>query len=216
MAASAKVDVNALKRLAAVLEGPTVRQVFENVVQEKALAAMIGQAIAENFENEGPGWAPLKASTIRASVSKAMRKRLQNLTDTQLLRREHLAHKTMRSLKEQDQLHHLDSLLFNSKKAKVMTKFNPMRKILQKTGLLKKSATMPFATGNIYKVEGTHIIWGTNLSYASVHQHGNAKKNIPARPFMDLSEKWKETLNVEVATRVIRYLKRLIREGLHK
>ena len=51
-------------------------------------------------------------------------------------------------------------------------------KILQKTGRLRRSLTE--------KYTNTEAIVGTNVKYAPVHQFGS--KNIPARPFMVVTQ----------------------------
>jgi phage virion morphogenesis protein len=52
-------------------------------------------------------------------------------------------------------------------------------KILERTGQLKRSFTE--------KYTDTEAIVGTNLKYAAVHQFGSTKKNIPARPFLKVT-----------------------------
>lgn len=109
MSASMKVKLDPLKKLAARLSSSSLKQSILDVPKDKAVAAIIGQAIGDNFDQSGPGWPPLK-----------------------------------------------------------LRKGRP----LEKTGLLKKSATTPGAQGNIFKIQGTTIEWGTNLIYASLQNKG--------------------------------------------
>jgi phage gpG-like protein len=170
------------------LEDPQVKAAIDRIPQQKAIAAIIGQGIADNFTQEGPGWAPLKASTIRGSVAKAMRQQLKGWTNEELLKHESLARKKGVSG---------DGAL-------------PFRKILQKTRLLYRTATVPDFTGssksgkgknaktvsggNIYRVEGYNIIWGTNLSYAKKMNEGDPEHKVPARKFLYLQEKWNKRI----------------------
>lgn len=60
MSASFKVDLSGLKKLAAKFDDPALKVSIVNIVKEKSVAAQIGQAIADNFTQHGPGWPPLK------------------------------------------------------------------------------------------------------------------------------------------------------------
>ncbi len=194
MSASMSVDVSGLRILIAKLSDPSLKAQLEALAQEKAVAAMVGQAIAENFENEGPGWEPLKAKTIRYSVSKKMRKQYHGMSDKHILRQE-----AMRRQKGEE----------------------PHRKILQRTGLLKKTATIPGFGGmsydkkaktavsgtNIYKTEGTNLIWGTDLVYAGVHNKGLPAKNIPKREFLKIPSHWMKEINDFVLGKALKIIK---------
>jgi phage gpG-like protein len=61
---------------------------------------------------------------------------------------------------------------------------------LQKTGLLKRSVTTVGAPGNVHRVEGQSIIYGTNLDYAAVQNFGGTitPKNAKAL-FIPISKK---------------------------
>lgn len=188
MSASLKIDTKGLQKIIARLDDPSIKAQLENLPQEKAIAAMVGQAIAENFENEGPGWAPLKAATIRQSVSKKLRKHLAAMTDEELLKHEAKARKLG---------------------------VGPNRKILQKTGLLKKSVTIPNFAGsgknvvakNIYRTEGKNLVWGTDLIYAGVHNKGLPSKNIPKREFLRIPDQWMRSINDFVIGKVLKIVK---------
>lgn len=178
--------LNIIKRLAGLFTNRSIRQAFEQIAQDKGMAALIGQAIGDNFAQEGPGWAPLSPATIRASVSKRMRKKLRALSDSEVVRHEMLSR---------------------------IEGANPLRRILVKTGLLKKSVSAPFMPGNIYKVEGTNIIWGSNISYASMHNRGDAKRHVPKREFLKIRPEWEKRLNEYAAKRVKTHIRGLIRQA---
>lgn len=124
---SFKINIEALKNLAQRLGDSTLREQIKGVPRERAVAALIGQAIGDNFDQNGPGWKPL-----------------------------------------------------------AIRKGQP----LQKTGLLKKSVTVPDSQFNIYKVNGTTIEWGTKLLYAGIHNKGGtiSVKNAKAL-FIPLTKK---------------------------
>lgn len=210
MSASFKVEFGGLKKLLSFFTSSPIKEAFRTVARDKAVAALIGQAIGDCFEKEGPGWAPLKAATIRASVSKRLRKRLSALSDKDLLRQESM----MRTID-----------------------VDPHRKILQRTTLLKKTWTIPDFIGsakdnkrakpgaqghrhgektkivsgsNIYRVQDTNIVWGSSLAYAMVHQRGEPKKNIPARP-VKISKEWEDRLYQLVVMKVKKELKTKLR-----
>lgn len=212
MGASFKADFGGLRKLKNLFQPAPIKEAFRTVVQDQKIAALIGQAVADNFDQQGPGWAPLKAATIRASVAKKLRKKIANLTNAEILKHEAAARRFGQDAE-------------------------PLRMILQKTGLLKKTATIPNFSGsskdnkkakkgvqgysgksrvvsgsNIYKVQNFNIIWGTNLSYALVHQKGSPEHNIPARPFLKLSKQWEERLFQFVGLRVKSLLKLRLRE----
>jgi len=209
MGASFTLDLTGLKKVIDRFTSPQVRRDIEEIPKQKAVAALIGQAIAENFDMEGPGWQPLKAQTIRNSVSKAKKKKLSGMSDEDLLKHE-------ASARSKGQLTN--------------------RRILQKTGMLKKSATIPGMMGakggNIYKVDGTNIIWGTNLSYAAIHNSGgNLKfpgtKNgfgrgikipahsipIPKREFLKIRDEWMNKINDFMVEQILQRIHKAIKEG---
>ncbi len=77
MSASFKVNVNGLKNLSKKFGNAAVRAEIENIAREKAVAGLIGQAINDNFDKQGPGWKPTrrggdilkKTGLLRASVT---------------------------------------------------------------------------------------------------------------------------------------------------
>src|SRR4249920_3877947 len=75
--ASMSIDLRELNRLSEAFQSPTIQSELEELPADKNLAAFIAQAIADNFDKQGPGWPPLKGATIRKSVSKAVRTAVQ-------------------------------------------------------------------------------------------------------------------------------------------
>jgi len=189
--ASFKVKIDGLKKLIERLESGQLKNEIERVVQDRAVAALVAQAIGDNFDKEGPGWAPLKASTIRYSVAKKMRKKLSTMTDKEIVNWEKLARK---------------------RDSDIVT---PFRMILQKSRLLKRTVTTPGYTGsnktatgsNIYKVEGTNLIWGSTLPYAGTMNNGDPKKNVPARKFLVIRDEWQKRLNEYIMKRWMQVIK---------
>ena len=187
---SFRCDISKLKAKAEALNPAEGQRAMEEIAREKGVAALIAQAIADNFEKEGPGWAPLSAKTIRQSVSKKLAKRLSGLTDKQLLRVERTARKKGAA---------------------------PNRKILQKTGLLMRTATTPGYAGankkasgsNIYQVQNTTIVWGTSLSYAAVHEKG--LHGVPKREFLKLQPDWVEQIRAYVDSRLRQRVLKLLK-----
>lgn len=142
-----KVDTSGLRGLANLFDSPELKRAIKGIIKKREMAALIGQAIADNFAKEGPGWKPLKAATIRNSVSKATKRKLKNLNDKQLLHFEKIARSTG----------------------------NPgaaNRQILRRTGVLMKSVTVPNAKGNVFETSESGLIWGTSLNYAKIHNEG--------------------------------------------
>lgn len=171
---SLTVETSDLKKLEAKFSNPSIKETADQMLQQRALAALVAEAIADNFNKEGPGWAPLKPSTIRESVSKKLKKQLSGLSDQQIV--------------------------VHEKKAKGTGK--SFRKILQRTGLLFNCATVPNFSGskngvagkNVYRVEKGKLIWGCDLAYAGIHNKGDSKRHIPQREFMVIRNEWKKKL----------------------
>lgn len=190
------LNLSSLKRLGERFSGSRMKDAISQAMRERAVAALVGQAIADNFSKEGPGWAPLKAGTIRASLSKKLKKSIADMSDEELLKYEKKARQ-----KESEEV--------------------PNRRILQRTNLLMKTATIPGYSGtskgkkpvsgaNIYKVEGTKLIWGTDLIYAGVHNKGNAKKRIPKREFLVIRPEWNKQIQEFVFKRALKFVKSVV------
>lgn len=185
MRASLTLDKSGLDQMIAQLDDPSIKGELDKIMEKKALAALVGQAIADNFNQQGPGWAPLKASSIRKSVAKNLQARLKKMTNAQLV-----AHEK----KAQNQ------------------KTGQNRMILRKTGMLMASATVPGARGNVFKKEGSTLIWGTDLIYAGVHNKGYPPRNIPKREFMVIRKEWMDQITNYVAEQAFQIIvKKMLR-----
>lgn len=200
MSASLVLNKSGLDAFIKRLEDPTIRTELEKLPQKKAVAALVAQAIADNFDKEGPGWEPLKAETIRRSVSKKIKKVLENMTDAEILAYEKKARKQ------------------GSPESFVGTN----RKILQKTRLLRGTVTTPGQTiskngmtgSNIWRTEGSNLIWGTDLIYAGTHNKGNPKKGIPKREFLVIREQWLRQINEFLLDEVTKIIESRLRSSI--
>lgn len=209
-------DLKGLKELVSRFSDPVLIQELNKIPQQKGVAALVAQAIADNFAKEGPGWKALKPATIRASLSKSMRKKIRKLSSSEVRDFETLSRKKSLSNREVNELARLNVKMKNKKPMQM-----PNRLILQKTGLLKKTVTTPGFQGssgnvsgsNVYKVEGTNLIWGTDLVYAATHQYGNSKKGVPARPYLTIRDEWQKQLNDFITEKALTLIKKYIAGG---
>ncbi len=220
-------NMQGLWKLTKKFSDPALIAELNKIPASAGVSAIISQAIADNFEKEGPGWAPLKASTLRATVKKSVIKKIE----ARFLKSFQVAKKKQLSMHEKRQFNKLvDSQLLAHEINARSTRQNrnrsaensPNRKILNKTGLLKKTATIPNFTGssksgasgsNLYKVEGTNLTWGTNLSYAGIHNKGCPERKIPKREFMVVRPEWKNRLDLFIAKKAFDLVKQYIRSG---
>jgi phage virion morphogenesis protein len=60
----------------------------------------------------------------------------------------------------------------------------PHHSLLRRTGAFGDSLT--------HVVDGMSVLIGSNLVYAETHLHGDPERNIPARPFLDISGRWQD------------------------
>jgi len=65
----------------------------------------------------------------------------------------------------------------------------PGKPILERTGDLKRSLTERDAPGAVFRPEPRQLTMGSDVPYAVYHQKGTGK--MPARPEIELTEKWK-------------------------
>ena len=75
-------------------------------------------------------------------------------------------------------------------------------KILADTGELRRSLHREAKRGS--------VVVGTAKEYAATHQFGDARRNIPARPFLGINEQDKE----EIRKKVARYIERCGSRGM--
>jgi phage gpG-like protein len=164
-----------------------VRAEISALIGTKGVQAIVAQAIADNFDQDGPGWQPLSSKYMRSEIVRVLKKK-----------------------RARDAFFQGEAI----------------RRILQKTGLLKKSVTTPGAPGNVCQVVGTKLIWGTDLVYAGIHNYGGTVQNpgtdngfgcgikipphaikIPQREFLVIHEKWQRMLEefiVKKATQIVK------------
>jgi hypothetical protein len=183
MSASMKIDLSDLINLSQKVKSPYLVQQLNNIPQQKGVVALVAQAIADNFTKEGPGWKPLSPKTIRSSVSQKMRKKLSELTDKQLV-----------ALEAQKRRARAGG---STDKGDVA-----YRKILRRTSVLLKSVTTPGGPDNIYKVEGTNLVWGTDLVYAAFHNNPGPNQ----REFLKIRPEWKLKLWQYVLDRTVKII----------
>lgn len=174
MGTSLTVEFSSLKDLIKELESPVIKEGLNRLPQKRGIAALVAQAIADNFAKEGPGWKPLSPATIRASVSKKLKAQLSKMTDAEIMKHESNTKGTGGSF----------------------------RKILQRTGLLYNTVTVLNFSGskngkqgrNIYSTEGNKLIFGTDLAYAAMHNEGDPSRHVPKREFMVIRKIWMEKI----------------------
>lgn len=201
MSASMTLDASGLHNLAKRFSDPSVRKEIELIPARKAVAAMVAQAIADNFDKEGPGWAPLKPATIRRSVSAQVAKTKVKINGKM---------KTFSELTDEE----LEKHEAKTRKAGPDSEAQPFRRILQKSGTLKKSVTTPGAQHNTYRMDRSKLIWGTDLVYAGVHNNGFPAKNIPKREFLTIRKQWMDQITdyiVQEAFKII--MQKIVGEG---
>jgi phage gpG-like protein len=71
------------------------------------------------------------------------------------------------------------------RRRKGKNKRNPQARILQDTGMLRKSATGPNSPGSYLEIHSMMMIIGSTLIYAGTHNYGH--KQVPARPFLTIT-----------------------------
>lgn len=202
MTASMKINLSALDRLAEKINSKEVIQEIEKLPEEKAIIAMVAQSIAENFQQEGPGWAPLKPQTIRQSVAKSIKKKLSKLTNSEVSEYEHLSRVQNKTKQDELRIAQLNVMMKNKKPM-----LSPNRRILRKSGLLMKSVTVPGAQHNITRKQGTSLIWGTDVVYAGTHNYGTQK--VPQREFLVIKKHWQDRISQYVVGRLTQAIKRI-------
>ncbi len=195
--ASVTIDLSEIEKMAKRFEDPALKTQLNNVVANEGITALVIQAIADNFRQEGPGWQPLKAATIRASVAKKLRKQLRSLSDEQVLRYEVLARMKHSEENPNRQILRRTSLLFNTvtKAGYSGSSVNNQRALDDAARSQRKRPQKGQSVQgqNIRQVQGTNLIWGTNLIYAGVQNYGRGA--IPAREFLVIRPEWEKRLH---------------------
>jgi phage gpG-like protein len=67
---SFKVDLSWIKRFSEMVSNPALRTAIEEIPKQKAIAALISQAITDNFNKQGPGWKPLSPAYLRSELAR--------------------------------------------------------------------------------------------------------------------------------------------------
>lgn len=232
------VKLDELENLAERFKDPAIQAKLQGVASMPEVAAMVAQAIADNFAQEGPGWDALKGATIRNSVAKGMLKNLikdayfaaafkVGAVKVSKSGKRSIDREALRGKKKKF-YEHVDKQLVDVERA-ARKSAGPNdalgnRQILRRTSLLYKTVTTPGFAGssiganeaqadpdraklkkaqtgktvtgaNIYRVQGTNLIWGTNLIYAATHNEGDEKRHIPKREFLVIRDEWQRRLN---------------------
>lgn len=208
MATMMTVKFDELKRLSEVFNNPAIQTELERLTMDKAIAGLIAQAIADNFDKQGPGWGPLKGETIRRSVGKSVLSAFRK----QALSRMRGNVKSLAQARKQGRVGELNEIigkLLSRHERRFSGTDLSNRAILRKTGLLMKSVTTPNAAHGIWPSQNSRseLVWGTNLIYAGVHNFGYPARNIPKREFLVIRQEWQEKLNDYVISRAIRIIK---------
>jgi phage gpG-like protein len=188
-----KVNTSNLRKLAERFKDPALRTEISALIGTKGVQAIVAQAIADNFAQDGPGWQPLSSRYMRSEIVRVMKKK---------------------------------------KNRDAFFRGEAIRRILQKSGLLKKSVTTPGAPGNVCQVVGLRLVWGTDLVYAGIHNYGGTIHNpgtkngfgmgikipahdipIPQREFLVIHEKWKMQLEAFIMKKATAIVKKIISGG---
>lgn len=183
--AAFKVDVSAFKQLAQDFDSPSVKQAVRDIARDRAIPALISQAIADNFHKEGPGWPPLK---IRKG---------------KMLRKTNLLFKSVTTPGAPGNIYrndgsvitwgtnllyaaiHNDGGVITAKKAKML--FIPLTPKGQKVGPQKGKAAQK-SSGLKY---GRDFIFKKSV-------------RIPARPFLTISDSWMEQIYQYALEKMVR------------
>lgn len=235
--ANFEVDPSGLDKLANLLQNPVLLGALNQMAGSKGVLALVSQAIADNFDKEGPGWKALKGETIRRSVATRMQKQLVRAASENAARKMGAVKrgKDGRSIIDKSKIkgrkaefyEHVDKEIERferSSRAGAKDDYTAdlgARQILVRTNLLRATVTTPNPntvfneegkTGaNITRVEGNNLIYGTNLIYAGVHQYGEPKRNVPARPYLVIRAEWKARISRFVLNEAIRLI---VKSGL--
>ena len=139
-------------------------------VMFKKMAVYMWSSIGKNFRAEGrpDRWKKLKRSTINARLrgrSKAKGREGKAIRTTAAGRAQ--AARKLRRLRAGGSGTGVRSV-----------------RILQDTGRLRHSVGPTNVRNSVWRIKGPRLEFGTNLKYAQTQHFGDAKRNIPARPFL--------------------------------
>jgi hypothetical protein len=80
-------------------------------------------------------------------------------------------------------------------------------------GSIYTKPSTPGGPDQVFRVMGNGVIVGTNLIYAATHQYGDAKRGIPARPFLPKrtpphwKRRWMRALSVALEAGLVRIMR---------
>ena len=220
---SLTVDSSGIDSLADRLDPKLLAEEINRIIGDVKLARMVARAINDNFKNEGPGWKPLSPSTIRKSVSGAMKKKLSGLTDQELVEFEWRVRKSGGGKAKGIQRFSRNSIRMKKLNAKIKSKkpqFKASRKILQDSKLLKNTLTKVGFSGsnkkgqsgrNIHRREGHTLVYGSTVPYLSSHVEGDADKGVVKRNPLDIKRDWEIKIEEYVAKEILKAIKKQIR-----
>lgn len=213
MSANMSVKVEGLERLAQALQNPAISQRLERLPNDRAVAAIVAQSIADNFDKQGPGWAPLKGATIRRSIAKKILKIFQERAMDRMR-----GVRSLRDVRKQKRVGEMNALIdkmLERNEHKYSGTLLSNRAILRKTNTLFKSVTTTSSAHNIWpnQNEKFTLVWGTDLVYAGVHNAGYPPRKIPKREYLVIREKWQKQLNDYVVQRAIQAIQSVLRLG---
>jgi phage gpG-like protein len=142
---------------------------------------VLAQDMAERFETstapDGARWQPLSPNTLRRSVQQAIRK---------------VGGRAARPI-----VHTIakGGLIVQARHPQpgfqriARVRRTRQSKILVDTGRLRNSVVAIAASADaVRQRDRLTLIWGTRVPYARAHQFGNPSRNLPARPFLGVSQ----------------------------
>ena len=198
MADSFRVDLTGLKELVAKFDSPQLKAELNRIPQNMGVIALFAQAIADNFAKEGPGWKPLKPSTIRASVAKSMRKNLDA--------KNNVVHKKSGSVRARMILQRTGLL------KKSVTTPGAQGNINRTEG-----TTLIWGTNLVYA--GIHNSGGTIRHPGTKNGFGMGIKikphdiTMPKREFLVIRDEWKRRLNAFITEKCLEAISNIIKAG---
>jgi phage gpG-like protein len=136
-----------------------------------------GGAVRDQHAPDGARWQPLSPNTLRRSVQQAIRK-VGGRAARPIVRTTARGGLIVRARHPQPGF---------QRTARVRR--TRQSKILVDTGRLRNSVVAIAASADAVRQRNRlTLIWGTRVPYARAHQFGNPSRNLPARPFLGVSQ----------------------------
>ncbi len=160
---------------------------------------VLAQDHAERFERsvapDGSPWQPLSPRTLRKSVQQAIRK-VGGRAARPVVRTTARGGLIVRARHPQPGF---------QRTARVRR--TKRSKILVDTGRLRNSVVAIAASADAVRTQDQlTLVWGTRVPYARVHQQGDPNRNLPARPFLGVSQAAYQRLVRELNATIQRYV----------